>query len=374
MSNNYIEMLVITIALEVIMFRLNVRFLKSGMTLGKNIYTDSGKILLSAGTQLKAGYIERLNELGISDIYIETEETSDIAIDDVIREQNRFEAKKIIRQTMKNIQVGKYIPTQEIFHAVDNILDDLLNTREIMVNLSDIRSMDDYTFGHCVNVCVLSLITGIAMNYNKEQLRNLGIGAILHDIGKTAIDKELLNKPSSLTDEEYKVIQNHTVLGYKILKKYPMISGFSTMVALMHHERYDGTGYPLGKGGQAIHEFSRIVAIADVYDALTSDRVYKKKVLPHRAIEYLISMGNHQFDYEIVKKFIAHIANYPIGTIIRLNTGALAIVIDVDKDCPSRPIVRYLNNNTVDKGKKFKEIKLVDYPSITITEVLENMQ
>lgn len=367
-------MLVITIALEVIMFRLNVRFLKSGMTLGKNIYTDSGKILLSAGTQLKAGYIERLNELGISDIYIETEETSDIAIDDVIREQNRFEAKKIIRQTMKNIQVGKYIPTQEIFHAVDNILDDLLNTREIMVNLSDIRSMDDYTFGHCVNVCVLSLITGIAMNYNKEQLRNLGIGAILHDIGKTAIDKELLNKPSSLTDEEYKVIQNHTVLGYKILKKYPMISGFSTMVALMHHERYDGTGYPLGKGGQAIHEFSRIVAIADVYDALTSDRVYKKKVLPHRAIEYLISMGNHQFDYEIVKKFIAHIANYPIGTIIRLNTGALAIVIDVDKDCPSRPIVRYLNNNTVDKGKKFKEIKLVDYPSITITEVLENMQ
>lgn len=356
------------------MFKVNIDFLKPGMILAKAIYNSDGQILLSSGVTLKETYIQKLMQLGISRVYIDTKETSDIIIEDVICEQNRFQAKKIIRETMNNVYMGGKIATKEVFNIVNNILDDLLKNKDIMLNLSDIKAVDDYTFGHSVNVCVLSLITGIAMGYNTERLSKLGIGAILHDIGKIAIPKEILNKPSKLTDEEYEVIKEHPRLGYDIIKKHPNISALSAMVVLTHHERYDGKGYPLGKKGEEIHEFSRILAVADVYDALTSDRVYKKKIFPHEAIEYLISMGNHQFDYEIVKIFALHVACYPVGTVVKLSTGDNGIVVEVNKSYPNRPKVRCIRNKQGDKYDEKLEISLVDQPSITIMEVLENIE
>ncbi|MCT4620849.1 MAG: HD-GYP domain-containing protein [Marinisporobacter sp.] len=356
------------------MFRINVNFLKPGMTLAKTIYGNDGQVLLSSGVNLRESYIQKLKKIGISSLYIDTRETADIVIEDVICEQNRFEAKNIIRTTMNDVYKGRSIETKEIFNAVSNILDDLLGNKDIMLNLSDIKAADDYTFGHSVNVCVLSLVTGIAMGYNRERLEKLGVGAVLHDIGKIAIPIDILNKPGKLTDTEYKIIQEHPRLGYEIVKKHPSISSLSAMVVLTHHERYDGTGYPLGKKGEEIYEFSRIVAIADVYDALTSDRVYKKKALPHEAIEYLIAMGNNQFDGDIVKKFIQHVAPYPVGTIVRLSTGVQGIVVAVDKNCPNRPKVRCFWNKQGDTYLNEVEVNLANLPSIKISAVLEKLE
>lgn len=359
---------------EEFMFRINVNFLKPGMTLAKTIYGNDGQVLLSTGVNLKQTYIEKLKKIGISSLYIDTKETADIVIEDIICEQNRFEAKNIIRETMNNVYKGRVIETQEIFNAVGHILDDLLGNKDIMLNLSDIKAVDDYTFAHSVNVCVLSLVIGIAMGYNRERLEKLGVGAVLHDIGKIAIPIDILNKPGKLTDTEYKMIQEHPRLGYEIVKKHSSISSLSAMVVLTHHERYDGGGYPLGKKGEEIYEFSRIVAIADVYDALTSDRVYKKKAMPHEAIEYLIAMGNIQFDENIVNKFIQHVAPYPIGTIVRLNTGIQGIVVAVDKNYPNRPIIRCFWNKKGDTYLNEAEINLAHLPAIKISEVLENLE
>ncbi|QXM06469.1 HD-GYP domain-containing protein [Crassaminicella indica] len=356
------------------MFKINTKFLKPGMILAKTIYGNDGQILLNAGVNLKESYIEKLMEIGISSIYIDTKETSDIIIEDVICEQNRFEAKNIIRETMKNLYNGDHIKTQELFRAVSNILDDLLMNKDIMLNLSDIKAVDDYTFAHSVNVCVLSIITGIAMGYNRERLEKLGIGAILHDIGKVAIPREILNKPDKLTDDEYKIIQGHPRLGYDLIKKHSSISSISAMIILTHHERYDGTGYPLGKKKEEIHEFSRIVAVADVYDALTSDRIYKNKILPHEALEYLKSMSSKQFDPCVVEKFVANVAAYPVGTIVKLSTGIKGIVVDVHKNHPNRPKVRCFWNKKGDKYLNQAEVNLVNLPSIRIVEVLEKLE
>ncbi|TCO68775.1 HD-GYP domain-containing protein [Marinisporobacter balticus] len=356
------------------MFKVNINFLKTGMILAKAIYGSDGQILLNAGVIVKENYIDKLIKLGISSLYIDTKETADIIIEDVICEQNRLEAKNMIRETMNNVYMGGKINTKDVFRAVNNIVDDLLSKKDIILNLSDIKAVDDYTFGHSVNVCVLCLITGIAMGYDREKLEKLGIGAILHDIGKIAIPEEILNKPEKLTDEEYEIIKTHPRLGYEIIKRNPSISSLSAVAVLTHHERYDGLGYPLGKKGQALHEFSKILAIADVYDALTSDRVYKKGIFPHEAIEYLVSMGKHQFDYEIVKIFALNVACYPVGTIVALSTGDQGIVSEVNKSYPNRPKVRYLRNKEGEKYVEIVEVALDTNPSITIIEVLENIE
>ncbi|WP_053956278.1 HD-GYP domain-containing protein [Inediibacterium massiliense] len=356
------------------MFKVNIEYIKPGMILAKTLQNIDGQILLSAGVKLKENYIQKLREIGINQVYIETEETSDIVIEDVICEQNRFEAKKVIRETMNDLYMGRHAQMEGVFHTISNLLDDLLGNRDILLNLSDIKTADEYTFAHSVNVCVLSLITGIAMGYNRERLEKLGVGAILHDIGKVWIPKEILNKPAKLTEEEYKRIKTHSKLGYDMIKRYDYISSLSAIVVLTHHERYDGKGYPLGKKGEEIHEFARIVSIADVYDALTSDRVYKKKMFPHEAVEYLVSMGGHQFDYEIVKKFIAHVAVYPLGTMVVLSTGEKGIVIKVDHTYPNRPTIRCMYGVDGEKYDIFKELNLIDYPSIMIIEVLEKLE
>lgn len=356
------------------MIKIHVSSLKPGMIVAKTIYNSDGTILISAGIALKDTYIERLSERGIEEIYIKTDETVDIVIQDVIQEKTRMDAKRVMQETMNRIGLGKRIHTQKIFAIVDRILDDLLSNPDILVNLSDIRSVDEYTFSHCVNVCVLSVLTGAAMEYSRDELRTLGMGAILHDIGKTMIPKEILNKPGRLTKEEYEIIKKHPQFGYEILEEYPNINDLIRLVVLTHHERFDGKGYPFGLKGEEIHEFSRIVSIADVYDAMTSERAYSKKNMPHKVLEYLISMGNHQFDYEITKIFIRHIAYFPLGTVVRLSTGDIAVVISNNKNYPYRPTVRCLWKADGERIFPGIEIDLERMPSVTIVEVLENIK
>jgi len=353
------------------MQKINIQFLKPGMEIGKTIYSSDGKVLLSEGLKIKSSYIDKLMDLGITEIYVNTSETSDIDIKDVIEEQNRLAAKEIIKLTMEKVYIGKEFSTELIHETVLSILDDLLNDDGIIMNLSDIRAVDDYTFGHSVNVCVLSLISGISMGYDKDKLIKLGIGAILHDIGKILVSQDILNKPGSLNEHEFNEIKKHTQLGYEILQRYPKLDNASMLVVLEHHERYNGTGYPAGKREDEIHEFARIVAIADVYDALTSDRVYKKKIFPHEAIEYLISMGNHHFDYDIVKKFTLHVASYPIGTMVQLSSGIQGVVIGNNKNYPNRPKIRCVLDGN---GRRFAiktELELTNNPSVTIAKVIE---
>lgn len=355
------------------MRKISIEKVREGMLLAKTLFSIDGNILLNSGIKLKESYINKFKEIGISEIYIDDQISSDIVIDDVVRDETRFEARMAVKRAMDNMVHSNSVDVKPIRNVVGKIIEELLTVRDAVINLQDIKSLDNYTFAHSANVCVLSAITGISMGYDSDRLKELCLGALLHDIGKTKVPYEILNKPGPLTAEEYEEMKKHTKYGYEILKQSSDISVYTSYIALTHHEKYNGEGYPLGLEGKDIHEFSRIVSIADVYDAMTSDRIYRKKINISEAVEYLVSLGNYHFDYEIVRKMIEHISIYPLGTYVSLSTGELAIVVDTNKRYPNRPVVRLVKDANGDFYSSLKEIDLTSNNCILINDVIDDI-
>lgn len=328
------------------MQKLPIFLLKPGMKVARSIYNSDGQVLLSAGMRLSANFISRLRALGIVAVYVENALMEGVEVFDVITEETRVQAQKAIKQlhmdAARSIEEGvdPIIDDEKMSETITSILEDLLSSKDLVVNLSDIRVSDDYTFAHSVNTCVLALLTGISLGFSKNRLHTLGLGTILHDIGKIKVPSEILNKPGNFTQSEYKEIQKHSEYGFEMLRKNYAISITAAHVAYEHHERYNGEGYPRGLKGNAIHEFARIAGMVDVFDALVSDRVYRKGYLPHDAIEMITGSGNYYFEYEIVKAFLQNVAAYPVGTILELSNGELAIVVRTPRGCSHRPDVR----------------------------------
>lgn len=357
------------------MRKLTIDKLKPGMKVARSVYSSDGYTLLAAGVVLKERYIKQLKFFDIPAIYVEDNLLPDAEVEDIISEKTRIEAivtvKEMMTNVRKQVRSGKrfLLPGPKLMETVEDIVKDLLERKKLIVNLSDIRSTDSYTFAHSVNVCVLAVLTGIALNFSKSQLLHLGMGALMHDVGKIIVPLEILNKPGPLTPEEYKVIQRHAEFGYEILQKQPEISKLSAKVAFEHHEKVDGSGYPQGLKGDEIHLYSRIVGIVDVYDALTADRVYRKGYLPHEAYEYLAGTGGSMFDYDLIKVFLSHVAAYPVGTVVRLNTGEVGVVVETPIGMTTRPVVRVLQRDQ-QLLKEPYEIKLAESCRVLITDVL----
>lgn len=343
------------------------------MQLGKTIYGADGQVLVATGVKLKKAYIKRLKELGISCVYIQDSKYDDLEVDDVVSEQTRLSVLKATRDAMLSTKIGKTFDTFKIKIVVEGIVEDLLNSSDILVNLTDIRAMNDYHFAHCTNVAILSIITGLSLGIPRPQLRDLGVGALLHDIGKAKISEEILNKPGMLADDEVEEIQAHTTIGFEILRKQQEISSLSAVIALEHHEKFNGNGYPKGLKGQDIHVYARIVAVADVYDALTTDRVYRPRYLPHEGIEFIIAGSGSHFDPEIVRAFVDNIAIYPVGTEVILSTGERAVVCRPNKHFPTRPIIRITHDRDGHELASFREVDLLDQLTIFISEVVPNV-
>ncbi|MFZ5968137.1 MAG: HD-GYP domain-containing protein [Bacillota bacterium] len=351
---------------------ISLRKVASGMVLARDIYSCDGNILLAKGVVLTQHFLNRLNHLGIQELYIEDSISKDIEVHDVINQETRILAKKMIFQAMSDIRQKKKFSVSGISDAINRIVDELLSSKNLMVNLTDLRCVDEYTFAHSVNVAILSILIGKSLGYNELRLRDLGIGAMLHDIGKTQIPTSILNKPGPLLHEEFELMKKHTLYGFSILREYDDISSLSRIIALMHHERIDGTGYPLGKCNTEIHEFAKIVSVTDTYDALTSSRVYKEKITPDKAVEYLLSTSDVHYDQNIVNNLLNHIVVFPLGTLVQLNTVQKAIVIDNNRNYPTRPVVRIVFE---DDGKYIdgqEEIDLQKNPDIYIIEVCDN--
>lgn len=348
---------------------INLSEARSDLTLAKSLYTPDGKLLLGAGTRLLPNFVRKLALFGITSIYIVDEATGTQEVEDIITERTRLEARLIVRETLVKVDVTNRIDAQKVKKIINDIISEILSNRNLLMQLADLRSIHDkeYTFAHSVNVSVLSILTGLGLGYSQTDLHEIGIGAILHDIGKSLVEDKILNKPGNLTPQEYSLIQTHTTLGFEVLTNQPQISYTSALIALQHHEKFNGEGYPVGLSRKGIHEFSRIVAISDVYDALTSDRVYRRKFLPHEAAEYIQSQGNYAFDPYLVGKFLENVAIYPIGTVVILNNGLSGVVIGTPKGFPTRPVVRIFDSI----GSYVQEINLVDNPTVFITDTID---
>lgn len=187
-------------------------------------------------------------------------------------------------------------------------------------------------------------VMGMAYGYDAEELLTLSMGALLHDIGKTLIPDEILLKEGPLDNEEYEQMKQHAEEGYRLLKDMPNIPLLTAHCAFQHHERLDGSGYPRGICGDDIHEYAKWIAIADSYDAMTTNRVYRKAMLPHEAMEVIYGGAGSLYEQKMVEVFRDKIALYPIGITVRLNTGEVGVVVDLNKTNVKRPIVRILRD------------------------------
>jgi HD-GYP domain-containing protein (c-di-GMP phosphodiesterase class II) len=350
--------------------RTAVKNLKNGMELARTIMSQDGRILLHSGIVLNETYIKRLIELGISSVYIKDEIFGDYEVQDVISEKTRLEAIKVITNNINWLKKNHNLNIRAVKNVVDSIISELLDNRNLLINLSDIRCFDDYTFAHSVNVCTLSILVGITMNYDITQLSEIGIGALLHDIGKIKIDIDILNKPSTLTREEYKQIKLHPGYGFEILRNYNDIPLLSSHVAFQHHEHWNGQGYPRKLGGTKINKYARIVAVTDSCDALLSDRPYRLGYSLNHTSYILKRMSGIQLDPDCVTALMANIAVYPIGTIVKLNTGDIGIIVDVNRDSPTRPIIRIVFNSYGRRLSELHEVDLSKFSSIVIVKIL----
>ena len=232
-------------------------------------------------------------------------------------------------------------------------MEQILDNKDTMVNMIDLKFYDDYTFFHSVNVAVLSVLIGVEYGLSKKELLNLGVAAILHDIGKMFVDKEVLNKPGKLTSEEFEHIQQHPKYGYNFLKESFEIPTTVYVTVLQHHERYDGKGYPMMKEKDEILINSRIIGIADVYDALTSSRPYRKPLIPSEAMEYIMANGGIMFDLALTKIFARKVAPFPMGTYVKLSNGFSGIVIENYEDACMRPKIKVILDSEGNEIKPF---------------------
>jgi len=300
-------------------------------------------------------------------VYVEDE----ISVMDFLSEETVYtETFQTIKNVMDSVRDGGSIDLPVVKDTVDDIVRRILNDDNVFMKLSGIRDIDNYTYLHSVDVCIYSVITGKSLNLAADEICELGLGAILHDIGKCKIPLGILNKPSRLTASEYDIIKRHAEYGYDIACKTPNVSRRIADIALNHHERWDGTGYPSGKTGEKIDILSRIVALADVYDALTANRVYRKRFMPHEAAEYIMSNSSLHFDPILLKVFLDNIAIYPADTFVLLNTGEIARVMGA-KGAPSlRPRVMVITRKDGPPVLSPYEIDLMTNPTIFITDIL----
>ena len=345
------------------MRRTTLSSLQGNELLARAIYDGEGRILLREGISLKPTFIQRLQALGITSVYIDDELSQGIEVNDVVSEETRQESKKAIASTMHTLIRRGDLSLQGVVSSSQKVIDDILSQKEVMINLVDIRSREDLLFSHSVNVCILAVITGVNLGYNLVKLKELAAGALLHDIGMTQVMKEILPGSGKLAVDEKKY-KDHPKLGYDLLNKQS-IGAFVKVIALTHHEQGNGAGFPLGLHGDEIHEMSRIVSICDAFDNILHGNRLVYDVPPYQVIEFLAA-SSHIFDANIVQKFVLNISVYPSGCKVKLGSGARCIVVRQNIGFPSRPIVRILH----DANKT--DLDLSQQLSLFIEEIYED--
>jgi HD-GYP domain-containing protein (c-di-GMP phosphodiesterase class II) len=319
--------------------------LREGMQVAKTLYGKNNEKLLVAGATLNEHLINSLQKMKYAGLYIDDDYSRDIEIISTISEDLRIETMNGIKKIFTEATAGSgFIKTrnEDIKKQVDIIVDELLDNKHMMVNMIDLKCFDNYTYSHSVNVAVLSLIIGVALGLDRHSLSRLGLGAILHDIGKVFIDKDILNKPGPLTDEEFTEMKKHSQLGYVYAKEKFQLPAASYSGIIDHHEKYNGSGYPNAKAGNLISLFGRIIIIADIYDALSSERPYRKAMSPSESMEYILGNSETFFDPHLVEVFIRKVAPYPVGTTVRLSNGYIAIVLENYPQFCLRPRIRVI--------------------------------
>jgi len=316
--------------------------------------------------------VRKVRKTGIRELYIDTERGKDVAQEPTAAEERQhpgvepqvaeeetrpprqvsvfaegarakriyFELNQVITDLMYAVRIGRQMELEPVKSTVSSLVSSVFRNKDALLGLTRIRHMDKYTFEHSVSVAVILVAFAKQMELDRDIITKIGIGAFLHDIGKTRIPLEILNKPGNLTEEEFVIMRGHVVHSREILEQTPGIDPVSLAVAAEHHERCDGSGYPEGKQGEEISLYGQMAAIADVYDAMTSNRVYRKGFEPHEVMRKLMEWSKFHFEPVLVQRFIQCVGIYPVGTLVALASGRIAVVLASGTSGLLYPLIR----------------------------------
>lgn len=357
---------------------VSVSHVKEGVFLGKSIYSSDGRLLLSKGIQLDKKLISILKKHQILYIYIEDEISEGIEIHSIVDDKVRIQAistvKRLFEMAMyksRGKEKIEWIPLQahlEVENIIENILNNLKENENVLYTMTELMGTDMYTYKHSVNVAILSMLTARSLGIKEKDIKEIALGAMLHDIGKSKIDPEILNKSDEVTEEEKEIVKKHTIYGYEIVKNDLSLSYITKQIVYSHHELLDGSGYPRGLSGEEISLYSMIVTISDMFDSMTSDKEGKKGIPIYTALEILEAQTVYKLDANVYNRFIENISIYPIGTGVLLEDGRKGIVVDIHRSCPARPIVNIIEDEA---NEDYYEIDLMKKPNVFIKETIE---
>ncbi len=250
------------------------------------------------------------------------------------------EALGYAHEFIDDVKNGKPFDFTHAAPLVSGFIDSVFRNESAAAAISKLKAFDEYTYTHCINVSILAVILGKKLGYTREKLELIGMAGLFHDVGKAVIPGRILNNPGKLTDDEMKIMRTHPLHGYKILKEQAEIPEEVLRGALEHHEKHDGSGYPRGLEGDQISDVARLLSVVDVYDALTSKRVYKDPLPPGKVLAMMYKWRVTDFHPNTVEQFIRSLGVYPVGSFVRLSSGVHGVVTDLNPADPLRPTVR----------------------------------
>jgi putative nucleotidyltransferase with HDIG domain len=341
------------------------------MVVAEDVYTYNNQLVLLKDTELTDKAITKLEFYSIISVRIKDDSTPASVEPNIPQEEMTYsqrikssEEYKVFKAEFERsvddfkgkvnrlltVSAGTTINTEELLEDTNELLEKAPSGLQIFDMLHNMRMYDDPTFAHCMNVALICHVFGTWLGMPDRDVDTLTVAGLLHDVGKLKIPETILGKPARLTDDEYTVIKTHTVEGYNILKDLE-IDAHIKSAALMHHERCDGSGYPLGLTTDRIDSFARIVAIADVYDAMTAARVYRGPLCPFKVIGIFESEGLNKYDSHFILIFLEHIASTYIKNRVRLSNGMEGEVVFMNKTALSRPMIQ-CRNRFVDLSKE----------------------
>ena len=343
--------------------------IKENDVLGKSILTSDGKILLRAGVILTGTYIKKLKSLGVFYIFVEHHRLDDVPSENLALIKLKQNAMKSMSRVYRNVSVNNNDINDSI-RSVEELVQNLMETDFIGEGLYDIRTYDNYTFVHSLDTCIMATVLGLSLKYNESKLVDIGISSVLHDIGKTKVPIKIINKKGPLTKEEFIEVKKHPIYGAEILKKNIHISDKVIDGVMQHHERVDGNGYPYGLSERKIGSIGKIICVCDTYDAISNDRVYRKKFSPVDAYELIMAGSGTIFDQKVVSEFKKSFSIYPLGSCLKLSSGVEGYVIRQNVNFPDRPILRVLYDYRTREPLPSYEIDLIKNPSLTVIKMV----
>ncbi len=338
--------------------------------LGKNVYTNDGRVLLRSGVKLTNQYIRKLHQLGVYYVYVEDDRLDDIEIEDDKLNLLKQETMKSLSVIIKNTGMLDKSYIKQCLSILDELVEYIMELGDVNKSLYDIKTHDNYTYLHSIDTGIMCTFLGLSLNMTKQSIKDLTIGGVLHDIGKVRVPYSIINKEGPLTEEEFEEMKKHPIYGKEMLKENISIPYSSIIGIEQHHEKINGKGYPYGLNGNEISKFGKVICICDVYDAVSSDRSYRNKFSPSDAYELILAGCGTSFDPEIVKTFKETFSVYPLGCCVKLSNGVEGYVIRQNKNFPDRPVLRVLYDSMTKKPIKFYEVNLLETPNLIVDSVI----